>query len=350
MKKPMSIWQNKKKILYAVFFLLSITPPVFSVQTEKVTTYYSQPNGDYKDVTVINSLTVGGNMQASVGTGNFSILNNDIDGWVTSFPAPSGGGLTVVNSFNIQNSANTSLFYVDNVNHRVGIGTATPLTTLDVRGEVNTQILHGYSTITDPWSGASVETLDQNFETGGISGNILNGFAGVTTTGGQRFIYIYIDADPLILQSIAKSGAFRGPVAMNLDPDDRATANLNPLLSNTNLIVGGATTPKDAYATSWTIGSSRELKTDISAFSFSEYQDSLNKLASTTIYRYHFKNEDNSRKAHIGFIAEEAPDNISTKDKKAIDIGDTIGFLIASVKSLKEEQDGLEKAIEALKK
>ncbi len=354
----MVAWRNKKVIFCAALFIFFILTPAFPVQTVKATTYYSAPNGDYQDIRVSGSLTVGAGLQAFVGTGNFHILNNSIDGWVQSSPGPSGGGLTVANNFNIQNSSNVSLFYVDNVNHRVGIGTTSPLATLDVRGEVNTMLMDGYSNLTDPLAGGIWQIYDLLFDNPLGSGDVRNGFAGVTAKPPAapllRFIYMYIDATPLVLQSFVKSGSFRGPVAMNLDPDNRNTGppNLqNPDLLNTNLIVGGSNTPRTAYASGgWTIGSSREFKTDIKPLSLPEYRDSLEQLSKAAIYWYHFKNEEDSRNRHIGFIAEEAPVSISTEDKKAINIGDTIGLLMASAKSLKEEQDSLRERLEELKK
>ncbi|MCG2706727.1 MAG: tail fiber domain-containing protein [Candidatus Omnitrophica bacterium] len=76
----------------------------------------------------------------------------------------------------------------------------------------------------------------------------------------------------------------------------------------------------------------------------------LEKLQNIEVVRYNLKSQDTSSlaKRHIGVIAEDSPDEITTEDKSAIEIGSYLGFLLAAIKSQNEEIKALKQQIDRL--
>lgn len=98
--------------------------------------------------------------------------------------------------------------------------------------------------------------------------------------------------------------------------------------------------------------SSRDLKDNIIPLSREEYNEILGKLDNIEVVQYDLKSEKSllDSKRHIGLISEDAPDEIATKDKKALDFRDYLGFLTAAIKAEKEKIEKQDKEIKDLKK
>jgi hypothetical protein len=94
----------------------------------------------------------------------------------------------------------------------------------------------------------------------------------------------------------------------------------------------------------WHNGSSKKIKKNIKNVSSSV----LDILDSVNIKEYHYKNEIDTDKKHLGFIAEETPDILTGKGKDGQAIGDCIGFLLAVVKELNNKINNFK--MEAIKK
>jgi hypothetical protein len=98
---------------------------------------------------------------------------------------------------------------------------------------------------------------------------------------------------------------------------------------------------------SWHNGSSRTIKDDIRP----NEVDVLKMLDEVKIVNYRFKSEgatEGSAPGHIGFIAEEAPDLLTGKDKNSMATGDCIGFLLAVVKEQQNTISSLEGKVASL--
>ena len=78
-------------------------------------------------------------------------------------------------------------------------------------------------------------------------------------------------------------------------------------------------------------------------------ESALARLAQTDIVRYRYKSASGTGRLRLGFIAEEAPFEMTSDKRDAIDTGDALGYLLACVKALKNEQDQIKSKIEALK-
>lgn len=102
----------------------------------------------------------------------------------------------------------------------------------------------------------------------------------------------------------------------------------------------------------WQNASSRELKENIQALTGDEAFDTLNRLNAV---KYNYKVDREER--HVGFIAEDAPELVSSKDKKAMGSMDVVAVLTKVVqeqqKSLRDQQatiEELKKKIESMEK
>jgi len=88
-----------------------------------------------------------------------------------------------------------------------------------------------------------------------------------------------------------------------------------------------------AYVTTggvWTNASSREYKDNIEALAMEEALDALKELNPV---KFAYKNDKTEK--HVGFIAEEAPDLIATKDRKGLSSMDIVAVL---TKVVQEQQ------------
>ncbi len=85
--------------------------------------------------------------------------------------------------------------------------------------------------------------------------------------------------------------------------------------------------------------SSRDVKKDIEKFSDKE---ALEMVSNTKPVRYRYKDESSRSPKHTGLIAEEAPDSITTPDKKMINFGDQLGLLNAAIRAMNKKVSRLE--------
>ena len=115
----------------------------------------------------------------------------------------------------------------------------------------------------------------------------------------------------------------------------------NRLVFNSSGYLGvGTTTPSyplqmasGAYVSAggvWTNASSREYKTDIRQLTAEKAMDTLTQLKPVK-----FSYKVNSEERHVGFIAEDVPDLVATKDRKGISSMDVVAVL---TKVVQEQQ------------
>ena len=86
----------------------------------------------------------------------------------------------------------------------------------------------------------------------------------------------------------------------------------------------------------WTNGSSREYKKEIKELSGSVAMKTLEGLNPVT---FKYKAEEDEQ--HVGFIAEDVPDLVATKDRKGLSPMDIVAVLTKVVQELKAENEGL---------
>ena len=101
----------------------------------------------------------------------------------------------------------------------------------------------------------------------------------------------------------------------------------------------------------WTYGSSREYKDDIEEISAEEAMEALDEL---TPVSFNYKN-DKEKELHLGFIAEDVPEIVATKDRKGLSPMDILAVITKAtqeqekrIKELENENKALKERIEAL--
>jgi hypothetical protein len=101
-----------------------------------------------------------------------------------------------------------------------------------------------------------------------------------------------------------------------------AYCNTNIYIDNTNSYL---------YANAFYQNSSRLLKTNIESLSISAI-DLLNQV---DVVKFHYLND--LVNPHIGFIAEDTPEELSTLNKNTMDTNSVVGVLIKAVQELSEQ-------------
>ncbi len=387
MKRPAAIF------LSVFLFSSAVPPPTAGSQQVDVTTYYDAPFADYRELRVTGALTLGlvdANVGAiSIGTGSytaafyggFNVLNNDRP---LRFGDSQGGKLIVDGSMDIEDASGNSLFYVDAVNNRVGLGTRTPAATLDVKGDIKGMSLFAYS---DP--------LEQNqpyaemYSEGNGGARIGSAYWDYVSPQKFRYCTTHIDGNPLVLQSIDKTGTAsideigaggHGEVLIMgrktgyrstgntvilvvgepfqnqpLSPDPNDNGYAEPDQGNYPNDVPGSSPAipmpgSEAYAHGWYQYSSREYKKDIVPLVPAEYNALLARFMTTNAVHYHLKSENDAVRTHLGFVAEEVPVEMTDDDPKSISLGEEASVLLAVAKTVRLEQVDTRRRVEALKK
>lgn len=94
----------------------------------------------------------------------------------------------------------------------------------------------------------------------------------------------------------------------------------------------------------WTNASSRDLKEDINELTTEQAVDALNGLQPVS-YKYKADKED----GHLGFIAEDVPDLVASKDRKGMSPMDVVAVLTKVLQEQQKVNEELRAEIEELK-
>jgi hypothetical protein len=111
---------------------------------------------------------------------------------------------------------------------------------------------------------------------------------------------------------------------------------------NSLSMVNGATCTAGGV---WTNASSRELKENIEGLTVDEAQEALAEL---TPVKYNYKADKEER--HVGFIAEDVPALVASKDRKSLSPMDITGVLTKVVQEQAKMVKDLQKSIQEQQK
>jgi len=131
------------------------------------------------------------------------------------------------------------------------------------------------------------------------------------------------------------AGEFQGRVYINGNLGIATTTPTEKLFVQGNIRATGSITP----------GSSRESKENIAALSL---QEAASALASLNPIKFNYKTND-PKDLHVGFIAEEVPELLTTPDRKGVDPMDVIAVLAKVVQNQQKELAALREEVKALK-
>lgn len=256
------------------------------------------------------------------GSGGFTAQTWDVAGNEANFfirDVTSGSRLP----FRIRPGAPTSSIDI-NASGDVGIGTASPAEKLHVSESADVLTFAKVeNTNTGPGTAASLMTrgdlAEARFGVHGSGrtiqrfGKTLGGWSEALAVFGNGFAVGTLGAAPLVLGTNATSRM-----------EFSATTGAITTSTGASLSAGGV----------WTNASSRELKQDIRELSPVEAREALEAM---TPVRYAYRADPEEQ--HVGFIAEDVPDLVATRDRKGLSPMDMVAVLARVVK---EQQETIE--------
>lgn len=205
---------------------------------------------------------------------------------------------------------------------RVGINTANPNSALTVSGDQNTT----KTTFTQSLTYAGINILT-NYTADAFTPGIFWSTNNDNPTKPKAGIFMKETGSGSYILFMTSNNYGTGLVKqMHLDPSG-------------NLIINGTLTQ----------GSSKDVKKNINYLSTDDYKEILDKLKQVQVVSYKYDSEDDSVKKHIGVIAEDSPDEITSDDKKSIRTSDYLAFLLAAIKQQQKEIEDLKQQIKELK-
>jgi len=235
-----------------------------------------------------DSLTTGGSLavaglrgeQGPPGPAGTANIEGSV-GFLTRFIAPTTGG--------------SSQIYDDGNN--IGIGTTAPVQRLEVNG--NIQIHEQNSSV----AGLMITQSD------GETGYIMHNRASTLTIGAGSVDRITIDGDGNVGFGVSRPSH---PIEM---------------ISGAHVTSGGV----------WTNSSSRARKENIASLSLAE---ALNTLSDLEPVHFNYKNDHSE--SYVGFIAEDVPDLVATRDRDGLSSMDIVAILTKVVQEQQKQLEELE--------
>ena len=382
------------------------TDAAWAQRQETLTTYYPAPYGDYRDLQVNQSVTVGqSSTTASVSSvkGTMQVINGGLT--ISSMDA---GGLVRVAPLAGPYGADALLLNPAASCASIGVRFFSPTCSassskLRVHTAVRAQRLYALSAATAP--GGPVYAYAEAQANGApcTLGNVLNtdghlqGFLGVKRLIGgvpnettDPFARLSIDARFIELGDWPRPGransCFPNPTTPfkwcwtrylanepvgNLDLQGDtidgiligtdAPVHCDPvpplgqpcLPENIVLLQVGTSTDGAILFVSGGFApwpSSRRLKTGIAPLRRADYAGLLAKTVAMNIVRFHYKDEPPERKLRIGFINEELPKDILWEGQRSLALNDEVIFLAGALKELKMKNDALKRRVAALER
>jgi len=240
----------------------------------------------------------------------------------------------------------------------VGVGTQSPQASLHVFGNSPGSVIARVENASPTGEARVVVAGNSNTLTSSFLQIITNGAAGGLAGGSILFYDSYSSARAAIKVRTSSSAGDKG--AMTFVAGGQGGESMDgqlTILPNGNVGVG---VPVPAYrlhvngtaaALSWQTPSSRVFKQDVRHLANKDYAHVLSELAQVDLARYRYRPEVTSDDGeHFGFIAEELPREVLSRDGKAVDVYALASYGLAASKALMTRNDVLTNEVRELRR
>lgn len=244
---------------------------------------------------------------------------------------------------------------------KVGIGTTTPMSRFSITDQTS-DFNRGFLLIqTGNFAAAGKSSFYRSRGTEASptavqNGDYIGAFSFLTYTGTQYIKNISFGAvvnGTVTSNSVDTDLFFTTSITNDTDPYANGTVRLL-IKSNGNVGIG-TTNPSyplqmksGAYCSTggvWTNASSREYKENIKDLSADEAMVAFNRLDPVT-----FNYKVNKEERHVGFIAEDVPDLVATKDRKGLSSMDIAALLTRVIQEQEKKISDLSEKVNNLQK
>jgi len=208
---------------------------------------------------------------------------------------------------------------------KVGVGTASPASNLHVFGTSTTDVFIGLGE--DPAGTTGTESA------------LTIGYGGASLGRGTGFLNVRPDSNATAPNPSLR---FLTVNVLRMIIDNAGNVGFGGITSVTNPIQHANGAFLSAGGT-WTNASSRDLKQDISDVTNDEAMQALKALQPV-----HFAYKVDPKEKHVGFIAEDVPSIVATKDRKSLSPMDIVAVLTKVVQEQQSTIDTLKARLDQL--
>ncbi|MCG3176034.1 MAG: hypothetical protein MOGMAGMI_00972 [Candidatus Omnitrophica bacterium] len=306
-----------------------------SAETLQRSTEYSSPSGLYRDVTALNSLTVGiaptgAGVPANAATGSLTLYGD----------LASANGNTVIEERLIADGDTLRVLpynYWGGL-HWTNIGFNSPesypierLADLNINGDIFAR--RGYN-VAPRFSERALFLGTTDPATPPVHGYIAN------RDDFNAWQPVYIKANIKLVLNSGAPGRSSGNVLIGASPTD---AGWNAANNAYKLFVNGS-----IAAAGLDVTSSREAKTALTLQSPEQHRARLDRIETLPYYTYRYKTDDPQAPLRIGPIAEESPKEVLNASGDRVSLQDLLAYLWSAIIAASERNDQLRERITAL--
>lgn len=196
-------------------------------------------------------------------------------------------------------------------------------------------------------TGIRFETPYNDNFTNSLSINLSNGIKIINAINGEKYNSLFLNKNGL---QVGIEDSYESYETFYLQPSsglffEQTRSHYAP---NYCTIDGNLNVYGDSWANHWYTNSKEELKKN-----FEEFENGLDVINKTKIYKYHFKTDEDNTKKHIGFVIGDNykySKDLTNEDNDAVDIYSMVSVCFKAIQEQQTQIEELKKEIKELKK